>query len=239
MHQRAGVPGELDLAGGEQPRRLEIPCLGGDRAAGPVAKQPEYPADVLEADVQVAHGVQRLIQHGRRGFVAVDEPGGERVEYEIDSPGRHPGRRRGPGGFGRRLELGSRPQGGRERLQVRFPHPVRVERGEPYGRAQQEPRRVAAVPPVERDLPAQVLDLGSAPDVRRPGLDRVEEPKRRIERTGVALDRGRREFPVRTPLRFGREHSCLFEERRSRDETAAGASAARGAFEFGCHVFVG
>jgi hypothetical protein len=70
---------------------------------------------------------------------------------------------------------------------------ARRQRLEASGRVEQQSGTVAAAPLHYRNLPAQVLHLGDAQRVRRPGFDGDQQSECRVQCAGVALGPGRRE----------------------------------------------
>ena len=171
--------------------------------------------------VQADEQVQRPA-HGRRGGrVPVREPQRERVEQDVDRARRVGAGRRGARGC-RRLPHAAGPgqvtgeNRGPERLQVRLAGQRGVERLEQQGRAEQEPGRVASATLVEGDLAAQALLLCGLQRVQRPGHGRGEQPKRRVQRAGVAHGPGGREQPLRPAGRVGVSSAA-----RSRNAAAA------------------
>jgi hypothetical protein len=77
--ERAGVAGELQLAGRQLVPRLVLPEIGCD-----TARQPE-PANVVLAVALVSgHGVQRLPQRRNAGCVPVGEASRQTVQEQVD-----------------------------------------------------------------------------------------------------------------------------------------------------------
>ena len=102
-----------------------------------------------------------------------------------------------------------------------------VERLEAPGRAEQQPGRVAAAALVQGDLPAQVLHLRGLQLVQRAGLDRDQQPQRRIQRASVAFGPGRREQPLRPATGIGCQERRTLQERGRRGQPAARLGPAR------------
>jgi len=106
-----------------------------------------------------------------------------------------------------------------------------VERLKAPCRAEQQPGGVGAAALVKGDLPAQVLHLGGPQLIQRAGLDRDQQPQRRIQCAGVAFGPGRREQPLRPARRVGRQQRRTFQERGRRGQPAAILGPARRALE--------
>jgi hypothetical protein len=130
------------------------------------------------------------------------------------------------------------PERGAERLQVRLAREAGVERFQAAGRADQQPCRLVPAPLLQRDLTAQVLCLGGAQFVRRPGVDRGQQVQRRVEGAGVADGPRRVEQPLRAAARIGRQRGGPVEIRGRRGQAAASLRPARGAGQFGRDVLV-
>ncbi len=84
-----------------------------------------------------------------------------------------------------------------------------------------------------------MLHLGGHQRIQRGGLDRHQQPERRVEGAGVALRPGSREQTLGTASGFGREHRRAFEESGRGGEAAARLRARRRALELLGHVLVG
>ena len=126
---------------------------------------------------------------GRR--VSLRHPQRDRVEQDVDRTRRHGTGRCGARGLGRLPHAGTGqvagPDRGHQGVQMRRAGQVGVDRLEAPGRAEQQPIRVAAAPLFKGDLPAQALHLRGLQRIQRAGLDRDQQPQRRIQRPGVAI----------------------------------------------------
>ena len=126
-----------------------------------------------------------------------------------------------------------------EGLQVRLTGQAHVERLEAPGCAEQQPGGVGAAALVEGDLPAQAFHLSGAQLIQRAGLDRDQQPQRRIQRAGVAFGPGRREQPSRPAYRVGCQQRRTFQERGCRGQPAAILGPARRALELPGDILIG
>ena len=84
-----------------------------------------------------------------------------------------------------------------------------------------------------------MLQLGGLQRVKRPGLDRDQQPECRVERPGVALRPGSREEALRTVSGFGRQHRRALEEGGRRGQAPAGLRPAGRGLELPGDVLVG
>ena len=84
-----------------------------------------------------------------------------------------------------------------------------------------------------------MLHLGGLQRVERPGLDRDQQPQRRVERAGVALGLGRREQALRPAGGVGGQRRRALQERGRRGQAAARLRAAGRALELRGDVLVG
>ena len=248
MHQGARPAGEPGLPGRQGMPGLEVPQLERDDLADSPSGRQEPPAGFGGAHVQPEDQLQGPAQ-GRRGrCVSLREPQRERVEQDIDRPWRVGTRRcgaRGLGGFPHRaggVPLAGLHRGFPERLQVRLARQAGVERLEPAGCVEQQPRRVAAAALVEGDLPAQVLRLGNPQRLPRPGtliLGRHQQPQRGVQRAGVPHRVGRREQPLRPADGFAGQQRRLLQERGRRRHAAPGLRPAGRTLQLRRDVLVG
>ena len=84
-----------------------------------------------------------------------------------------------------------------------------------------------------------MLQLGGLQRVKRPGLDRDQQPECRVERPGVALRPGRGEQALGTASGLGRQHRRALEERGRRGQAPAPTRSASRAVELLGDVLVG
>jgi hypothetical protein len=182
VHQRAGVASEPDLASGHRMPGVEVPQLKGDDAAGPSAGEPEPAAGFVGAGGQSENKLKGPGHRLRGRCVSRRQPQRERIQQDIHHPRRPGTGGRSAGGPGRLQHTGGAvqitgPHRRGERLQVRLTRGADIERLQAPGCAEHQPRSVADTSLVKGDLPAQVLHLGGPQRVRRPGLDRDQQPE--------------------------------------------------------------
>jgi hypothetical protein len=176
LHERTAVASGMHLTLGNRPPGFEVPHLGGEDRADPAPAQPEQPAHVASVEIDAPDGLQCPGEQWRGSHVSVGEPDRERVQNQVDRPRWFASRRRGAGSLGRPDHgighvRAAGPDSGRQRIEVGLAREVGVVRLELSCRIQQQAGGVGVASLVERDLPAQVLDLGSTQRVgRRPRL---------------------------------------------------------------------
>ena len=244
VHERARVPGDLNLASGQGMPGCVVPDLEGDHAAGSRTGQPQPATRLGGADVQRENPLEGPGQHCRGRSVSLREPDRERVEQDVNRPRRVGTRGRGAGGLGRLLQAAGAvqvggPHRGPERLQVRLARQADVERLQAPGCAQEQPGTVADTALVISDLPAQALQLGGLQRVQLPGLDNDQQPQCRVQRADVTLRPGRREQAPCTASGFGCQHRRTLEERGRRGQAPARLRPARRALQLLGDVLVG
>ena len=156
QQQRARRPGELDLTGRQFAPRLVVPqLLGGD-----VVGQ----AHPVQLALLAAVGGDGLAQGRRCGGAAVGQPGREPEQQQLTGGQGFAAERRGPGGVRdvRHVGAGGESAGvdrGDQRLEMSLTGEFGVQRLQPPGGVQQQPRGVPSTSHVECDLGAHALDL--------------------------------------------------------------------------------
>ena len=156
--ERAGVAGDLHVAGGQRIPGIVIEQLRRDAAGRP------RPAHVLPGTpALVTDRSQCPLERRRAGRITGGETHGQAFEQQIDGT-RHPwwGRRLASG-LGGGPRAAAEPAGdarGAQRFQVGLARKGGVERLELSGRISEQRHRVPAAPQVQGDLPVQALEHG-------------------------------------------------------------------------------
>jgi len=175
-----------------------VPQLQGDDLADSPAGEPAPAAGFVGAEIQGPNQLEGPSQRRGSRRVALRETPRERVEQDIGHPRRVGTWRRAERSLGGRaraardVQVAGPHRGLPEGLPVCFTRSGGVERLETAGRAEQQPGCVAAAPLVQRDLPAHVLYFRGLQLAQRAGLDRGQQPQRRIQRASVAFGPRRR-----------------------------------------------
>ena len=228
--------GDAHLARREFVSGVSVPQLEGDQPGPPQARQPEPAPGVARRHLHGPDCLKRTPQQRQGGGVPLRQAERERVQHHVRCAGRVGRGWRRASSLGRLVEHARGvqvrgPDGRADRLEVRGARHPHVQRLQTPGRADEQARRVAHAPLIERNLAAQVLGLRGLQGRQRAGFGRTQQLQCGIQPAGDALRARRRQKARRASARLGRERRGALEEGRGSSDASASSGPDGRAFQ--------